>query len=126
MTHLKRSGKCKLKSENHKLQIVGRRAGTRSWTRSLAKSTFHFSIFNFQFSLLLISSLLFLGATTSSVSAQQKNSCVECHARLDDPRISAPAKLFDNDIHKARGLMCNDCHGGDPKRDHTGSCSRRS
>jgi predicted CXXCH cytochrome family protein len=45
--------------------------------------------------------------------AQQKNSCIECHARLDDPRTSAPAKLFDNDIHKARGLMCNDCHGGD-------------
>jgi len=49
--------------------------------------------------------------------AQKKSSCIECHARLDDPRLSAPAKLFDNDIHRARGLSCNDCHGGDPNAD---------
>jgi predicted CXXCH cytochrome family protein len=50
-------------------------------------------------------------------SAQKKSSCIECHARLDDPRLSAPATLFDNDIHRARGLSCNDCHGGDPNSD---------
>src|SRR5438045_3044746 len=50
-------------------------------------------------------------------SAQKKNSCIECHSRLEDPRLSAPAKLFDNDIHRARGLSCNDCHGGDPNAD---------
>jgi predicted CXXCH cytochrome family protein len=49
--------------------------------------------------------------------AQKKSSCIECHSRLDDPRLSAPAKLFDNDIHHARGLSCNDCHGGDPNAD---------
>jgi len=49
--------------------------------------------------------------------AQKKSSCIECHARLDDPRLSAPAKLFSNDIHLARGLSCNDCHGGDPNAD---------
>ena len=48
------------------------------------------------------------------VSAQKKSSCTECHIKLDDSRLSAPAKLFDNDIHKSRGLSCNDCHGGDP------------
>ena len=53
-------------------------------------------------------------AAPPPILAQQKNSCIECHAGLEDPRISAPAKLFDNDIHKSRGLMCNDCHGGDP------------
>lgn len=31
--------------------------------------------------------------------------------------MSAPATLFDNDIHHARGLSCNDCHGGDPNAD---------
>jgi predicted CXXCH cytochrome family protein len=51
------------------------------------------------------------------VSAQKKSSCIECHAKLDDPRLSAPAKLFDNDIHRSRGLSCNDCHGGDPNAD---------
>src|SRR5437588_13125523 len=53
----------------------------------------------------------------SFVSAQKKSSCIECHIKLDDPRLSAPAKLFDNDIHKSRGLSCNDCHGGDPNAD---------
>jgi predicted CXXCH cytochrome family protein len=50
-------------------------------------------------------------------AAQKKSSCIECHSKLDDPRLSAPAKLFDNDIHHARGLSCNDCHGGDPNAD---------
>src|SRR6266542_5965453 len=50
-------------------------------------------------------------------SAQKKSSCIECHSKLDDPRLSAPAKLFENDIHHARGLSCNDCHGGDPNAD---------
>jgi predicted CXXCH cytochrome family protein len=56
-------------------------------------------------------------AVCSSVSAQQKSSCIECHIKLEDPRLSAPAKLFDNDIHRGRGLSCNDCHGGDPNAD---------
>jgi hypothetical protein len=47
-------------------------------------------------------------------AAQKKSSCIECHAKLEDPRLSTPAKQFDNDIHHARGLSCNDCHGGDP------------
>jgi len=47
-------------------------------------------------------------------SAQKKSSCIECHVKLEDPRLSSPAKLFDNDIHRSRGLSCNDCHGGDP------------
>jgi predicted CXXCH cytochrome family protein len=51
-------------------------------------------------------------------SAQKKSSCIECHVRLDDPRLSAPAKLFNNDIHRSRGLSCNDCHGGDPNDDN--------
>jgi predicted CXXCH cytochrome family protein len=50
-------------------------------------------------------------------SAQKKSSCIECHLKLDDPRLSAPAKLFDTDIHRSRGLSCNDCHGGDPNDD---------
>jgi predicted CXXCH cytochrome family protein len=37
--------------------------------------------------------------------------------KLTDPRLSNPAKLFDNDIHRSRGLSCNDCHGGDPNAD---------
>jgi predicted CXXCH cytochrome family protein len=61
--------------------------------------------------MIIISTLFTLAA------AQKKSSCIECHAKLEDPRLSAPAKLFDNDIHHARGLSCNDCHGGDPNAD---------
>src|ERR1041385_6213752 len=50
-------------------------------------------------------------------SAQKKSSCIECHLHLDDPRLNAPAKLFDTDIHRSRGLSCNDCHGRDPNDD---------
>lgn len=53
----------------------------------------------------------------ASASAQKKNSCIECHTKLDDQRLSAPATLFANDAHRARGLSCNDCHGGDPDAD---------
>jgi predicted CXXCH cytochrome family protein len=62
-------------------------------------------------------SALLLSMLFTSAFAQKKSSCIECHAKLDDPRLSAPAKLFDNDIHHARGLSCNDCHGGDPNAD---------
>ena len=63
----------------------------------------------------LWTAIILLLSTTAS--AQNKSSCIECHSRLEDPRLSAPAKLFDNDIHHARGLSCNDCHGGDPNAD---------
>jgi len=50
-------------------------------------------------------------------AGQKKSSCIECHVKLEDTRLSAPAKLFDNDVHRGRGLSCNDCHGGDPNAD---------
>ncbi|HSE25784.1 MAG TPA: cytochrome c3 family protein [Pyrinomonadaceae bacterium] len=56
-------------------------------------------------------------ALFTAAEAQKKSSCIECHRRLDDPRLSTPAKLFGNDIHGSRGLSCNDCHGGDPNDD---------
>jgi len=59
-------------------------------------------------------SLMVIAAVCTAAAAQKKSSCIECHIKLEDTRLSAPAKLFDNDIHKSRGLSCNDCHGGDP------------
>jgi hypothetical protein len=49
-------------------------------------------------------------------SAQSKNSCIECHSGLET-RLSEPTRLFENDIHRARGLACVDCHGGDATQD---------
>lgn len=49
----------------------------------------------------------------SGTSAQNSNSCIECHSKLEG-QFGEPARLFENDIHRARGLACNDCHGGNP------------
>lgn len=98
-------GNCTLQSSR-----VGIATRAPSGTRSALN--LRFSLFNFHFSV-----LFFLLVAAASVSAQPKNSCLECHVKLADPVMSAPAKLFDTDVHKARGLMCNDCHGGDPNAD---------
>src|ERR1051325_8658207 len=105
---------CKLKIAKCELQSCCGEGGVPIRQPRFGRSKLHFSLFTFQCSLLFFFTLPFLLLSASQAFAQQKNSCIECHAKLDDPRISAPAKLFDNDIHKARGLMCNDCHGGDP------------
>src|SRR5712691_2251148 len=54
--------------------------------------------------IMLVVSVMITFASFTLASAQKKSSCIECHSNLDDPRLSAPAKLFDNDIHRARGL----------------------
>ena len=65
---------------------------------------------------LLVAALMMLALFTLA-SAQKKSSCIDCHVKLDDPRLSTPAKLFEHDVHRSRGLACNDCHGGDPNAD---------
>ena len=48
------------------------------------------------------------------VAAQPaKDNCAACHLETGDDRLAAPAKAFDDDIHKAKGFGCVDCHGGD-------------
>jgi predicted CXXCH cytochrome family protein len=61
----------------------------------------------------LVAALMVLALFTLALG-QKKSSCIDCHVKLADPRLSNPAKLFDNDVHRSRGLSCNDCHGGDP------------
>ncbi|MFN0140276.1 MAG: cytochrome c3 family protein [Pyrinomonadaceae bacterium] len=51
---------------------------------------------------------------TSRTSAQQ-NSCVACHSTLEGT-LGEPTRAFENDIHRSKGLSCNDCHGGNPAR----------
>ena len=53
------------------------------------------------------------------------NSCVECHRGLGDPRVTPPADKFPQDVHLAKGILCQDCHGGDPSNfDPQGAMSR--
>lgn len=61
----------------------------------------------------LASVFTFLSSTSS---AQVENSCIKCHSGLE-ARLSEPTRLFENDIHRARGLTCVDCHGGDATQD---------
>jgi hypothetical protein len=62
--------------------------------------------------------VLILGTAvyTGNVRAQASSSCITCHASLPDRRLSDPVASFDHDIHRSKGLSCNDCHGGNPAR----------
>ena len=69
-----------------------------------------------QLTAVLISTLLL---ATIPVSAQQHSaakaeiSCIKCHSKLMR-RESQPAKMYDQDVHFSAGVICSDCHGGDP------------
>jgi len=60
--------------------------------------------------------LLFGLALLWSPLLGQKNSCLECHAKLE-AELKAPAENFKFDIHQQFGLGCADCHGGNPAKD---------
>jgi predicted CXXCH cytochrome family protein len=52
----------------------------------------------------------------SPALAQKKDSCSECHTVMEGA-LAEPVTLMKDDIHRARGLSCADCHGGDPSQD---------
>jgi hypothetical protein len=61
-----------------------------------------------------LAGLLTLTGRTQDLFAQQaqQESCVTCHAALDE-RLSSPTVKFAEDIHSAKGFTCTACHGGD-------------
>jgi hypothetical protein len=62
----------------------------------------------------ILAALLIAG--WSLCHAAGPDSCITCHAAMDDgPK--APATLIKNDVHIAHGLSCADCHGGDRTTD---------
>jgi hypothetical protein len=40
--------------------------------------------------------------------------CIQCHAALPE-KYSQPVKLWKGSVHEENGIVCNACHGGDPK-----------
>lgn len=50
------------------------------------------------------------------LAAQTKNSCLDCHAKLDAP-LGVSAEDYAASIHGQRGLTCTTCHGGDASSD---------
>ena len=80
----------------------------------------------------LASSVLMAGVIllpTGNVRAQklpEGNACIECHQALGDPRVTPPAEKFAQDIHLAKGILCQDCHGGDPTKFDAGAAMSRA
>ena len=52
-------------------------------------------------------------AAAAGLAAATVNNCAVCHSKLMK-KYSAPAKLYQSDIHNQAGLICSDCHGGNP------------
>jgi predicted CXXCH cytochrome family protein len=66
-----------------------------------------------------------VGGAASAQKLPEGNSCIECHRGLGDPRLTPPAEQFPQDVHLAKGILCQDCHGGDPANfDPQGAMSR--
>jgi predicted CXXCH cytochrome family protein len=49
-------------------------------------------------------------AALPGVAQDRVDQCLQCHQALEDE----PSKLFVRDIHRARGITCAGCHGGNP------------
>lgn len=61
--------------------------------------------------LALVASLTLFSA--GPLRAQSEDQCIACHDGLDD----APSVAFRTDVHRAAGVSCADCHGGDRRSD---------
>lgn len=74
---------------------------------------------------LLAGWVLLAGGEAGAQKLPEGNACIDCHQGIGDPRVTPPAEKFPRDIHLAKGILCQDCHGGDPKNfDAQGSMNR--
>lgn len=62
--------------------------------------------------LLLYVLLMTMSAYVDTPVFAADDECISCHSGLDG-KAKHPVALFQNDIHKERGLSCADCHGND-------------
>ncbi len=60
--------------------------------------------------------IIFLFSSTALYSQEKRNNCIECHSEFEEEETS-PSIEFKNDIHNSSGVLCSDCHGGDPEID---------
>jgi predicted CXXCH cytochrome family protein len=58
-----------------------------------------------------LAAILWMPALLQAQALPVSEDCVACHLKLDNPRLSQPAKSFPNDIHAQVGLGCLSCHG---------------
>ena len=52
-------------------------------------------------------------APATAAKPGTRDECMTCHLDAESPEAIA----YKNDIHRARGVTCADCHGGDPHQD---------
>ncbi len=62
----------------------------------------------------LVTLLMLIGALGAAAADSGQDSCITCHALLEDARLVKPAQLYASDVHHQAGLTCANCHGGDP------------
>jgi len=67
--------------------------------------------------------LALLGRPGPVTAQPARDNCAACHLEIGDERLAGPAKAFDGDIHKAKGLGCVACHGGDAGEEGMGAMS---
>jgi nitrate/TMAO reductase-like tetraheme cytochrome c subunit len=44
-----------------------------------------------------------------------QDNCSVCHGESKDERLRLPVMEWEESVHKAEGIGCNNCHGGDPE-----------
>lgn len=60
---------------------------------------------------------LVLSLTMGGTAQDKNSSCIDCHISADwVSDTTMAAEFLSGDIHNSRGVGCEGCHGGDPKR----------
>ena len=92
---------------------AGYRPGAGAWNALLARTAEYTARAAF-----ILLPLLFLAWTPAgSVEAQPAattNTCVSCHADLEDEDMSLPVVEWQRSAHRPADISCQDCHGGNP------------
>lgn len=63
---------------------------------------------------LLVAGLQLFHPLSAMAAEIPDNVCIQCHGKLPG-RTGEPVNLWKGSIHAENGIVCNSCHGGDPK-----------
>ncbi len=62
---------------------------------------------------LVLGLILFGGGRAAAQNPAENNTCIACHQGQESPQLRSPAETYTQDIHFSKGILCQDCHGGD-------------
>ena len=92
---------------------AGYRPGAGAWN-ALSERTAEYTA---RAAFILLPLLLLAWTPAGSVEAQlaaTTNTCVSCHADLEDEDMSLPVAEWQRSAHRPADISCQDCHGGNP------------